>query len=95
MLFFINNILNQEELSSFVTLIHAPLVNSNLALNDNLWYSEEKLEQALPKHKKFDLALIDGPSAWHSKIELSRYPALPYLLSKLDDSFVFFFRRCK
>lgn len=82
--------LKKEDLSEFVTLIHAPLTKSKLALENNSWYDETILNQQMEKENSFDLVLVDGPSAWHKEIELSRYPALPFLKEKLNENFSFF-----
>ncbi len=83
-------ILEKEGLLEYANLIHAPLVNSHIVIGQNKWYSLEILNDLIPKNKKFDLVIVDGPSAWHPEIELSRYPALPYLLNNLFDKFSFY-----
>lgn len=86
----IKNTLETENLLQYVTLIHAPLINCSLAIENNLWYSVEELNRLIPPQIKFDLVLVDGPSAWRPDIELSRYPALEYMQSKLHANFSFF-----
>lgn len=86
----IKGILEQEDLLHYVTFIEAPLVPSERALGDHLWYSETALEDTLGAVTAIDLVLVDGPSAWHKEIEMARYPALPCLINKLGEKFSFY-----
>lgn len=80
-------ILQKENLIEYVNLIHAPLTNSNLVMERNKWYSLEILKESIPTNKIFDLIIVDGPSAWCPEIELSRYPALPFIFNNLSENF--------
>ena len=58
----------------------APLEPHPLALNGLHWYAQRTLPSLPPR---IDLLLVDGPPAFESHIELSRYPALPALAERL------------
>jgi hypothetical protein len=83
----IKSYLTKNNLREHVNLIYAPLEKTNLALENNSWYSINSLSEKLNKDLKINLAMIDGPGAWRPEIRSSRYPAVPYLLNFLDDNF--------
>lgn len=87
----IKNIIKQENLERFVIFIHAPLVkNKNTKSLENLnWYDENIIEQEI-KDIKFDCVIVDGPYANSKKNMLSRYPAFPFVLNKLNKKYSFF-----
>lgn len=72
-------IVQQENLVDHFHVIHAPLESSKYSINGLNWYSEKTLLDNLT-NKCFDMAVIDGPLAFSKDIELSRYPALPFLI---------------
>ena len=74
----LNSIIKNEGLSSFVKVIVAPLNQSKLSLNNLDWYDETVVKECI-KNTKFDCIIVDGPEAWNSQNELSRYPAFPSL----------------
>jgi len=84
---YINSFLSRNDLQKNVKIIYAPLENNDLALEDNLWYSMQALNNGISKESKFSLAIIDGPAAWKPKIRLSRYPAIPYLINFLAEEY--------
>ena len=84
---YINSFLSRNDLQKNVKIIYAPLESSDLALEDNLWYSMQALNNGISKESKFSLAIIDGPAAWKPKIRLSRYPAIPYLINFLAEEY--------
>jgi SAM-dependent methyltransferase len=86
----LKTILEKEDLLGHVTFIHAPLEPSGKALKNNRWYSEKALDEGLAHGSKFDLVLVDGPSAWREEIALARYPALPYMHDKLAANYSFY-----
>ncbi|MEO1054476.1 MAG: class I SAM-dependent methyltransferase [Bacteroidota bacterium] len=86
----ISNIIKKEGLDKFITPIHAELVESAMALKGYTWYNIEKLDKAIGSDTKFDLVLVDGPSAYETNIQFSRYPALPFMRSRLGDRFSFY-----
>lgn len=84
----LQNELDQNGLSEFATLIHAPLEHCDECLNDDLhWYSKSDIESIL-KDEKIDLLFVDGPPANKKGIEQSRYPAYPCLKDNLSDNYL-------
>ena len=77
----------KNNLQEHVNLIYAPLEKTNLALENNSWYSVKSLSENINNDLKFSLAIVDGPGAWKPEIRLSRYPAVPYLINFLADNF--------
>lgn len=86
----IQKILEKENLQEYVKFVHAPLEQSNLGLKNTKWYSQKVLDDELKNIEKLDMVIVDGPSAWRKEIELARYPALPYLIGKMNDNFSFY-----
>lgn len=84
---YIKSFLSRNDLQKYVKIIYAPLQKNSLALESNLWYSDQVLKENISSDYKFNLAIIDGPEAWKRKIRLSRYPAVPYLINILSDEF--------
>jgi hypothetical protein len=84
---FMKDNISKNGLEEYVLLIYAPLEKTNLAVENNSWYSVKALEEHIPSDVKIDLALIDGPGAWRPEIKLSRYTAVPFLINKLADNF--------
>jgi predicted O-methyltransferase YrrM len=68
--------LADEELTGFVTVIEAPLVDG--------WYDRAAVAH-LPE-RGIELLLVDGPPAGEPGTEGSRYPALPELAGRLAPS---------
>ena len=82
----LQNEIDQNGLSEYVTLMHAPLEHCEECLNDNLkWYSNNNIESALGNNK-IDLLFVDGPPANKKGLELSRYPAYPFFKDRLSDN---------
>lgn len=81
----VQTLISGQGLSSYVTLIAAPLTPCSFALNHNLWYDTEPIYAALTG-QTIDLLLIDGPPAYERNRELARYPALPCLHSLLSQT---------
>ncbi|WP_205510392.1 class I SAM-dependent methyltransferase [Longitalea arenae] len=79
----INEQLKNEQLCEVATVISIPLRPCDLALDGSLWYAVDLLNLAL-KDRQFDMAIIDGPPAWEPSKERARYPALPYLIDRLQ-----------
>ncbi len=78
--------LKYNDLLDIVTFIHAPLNESKHSLSNCDWYSEDIINNYL-EDIIIDMVLIDGPPAYLKDIELSRYPAVPFLLDRLADDF--------
>jgi predicted O-methyltransferase YrrM len=74
------DLIDSEGLGEFVKLIHAPLESTEFGVGGLKWYSVKILKATLMR-KKFDLAIVDGPLACTQELEMTRYPALPFLLS--------------
>lgn len=76
----IHNYISKDHTSlDSIKLIYAESNFCSLSLENNSWYDVEKLG-LMEKYKgQIDCVLVDGPEAWHKDIELSRYPALPYM----------------
>lgn len=79
--------LSKNSLEKFVNLVYAPLEETNLSPENIPWYSTKSLNEQISHDSRFSLVIVDGPGAWKPEIELSRYPALPYLANSLEDSF--------
>jgi hypothetical protein len=84
---YLNLFLARNDIQKYVNIIYAPLKKNSLVLENNLWYSDQVLQENINPEYKFDLAIIDGPAAWKPKIRLSRYPAVPYLINSLSEEF--------
>ncbi len=80
----LNSILKNEKVSSFVNLIHGSMALSELSLNDLKWYDNQIVSKKIG-NAKFDQVIVDGPLAYKRDLELSRYPALPFLENRLMD----------
>jgi predicted O-methyltransferase YrrM len=75
-------------LKQYVTLVHTPLIpykcNSFQGLE---WYDVKYIENYLSanfKQFQIDLVLIDGPPAYEKSIQFSRYPAMEFVINKLN-----------
>ncbi|MCL1467693.1 class I SAM-dependent methyltransferase [Argonema galeatum] len=73
----LNWLLKQEGLSECVSVIPAPLVKTDLAINENLWY-DTKIIGDIISGQKIDLLIVDGPLAYTKELMYARYPAVPY-----------------
>lgn len=82
---FVQKGLEREGLTDRVTLIHAPLKPTDLALENIPWYDTKAIAQQLSQEQKIDLLLVDGPPAYQENIQYSRYPAVPYFLPSLSN----------
>jgi predicted O-methyltransferase YrrM len=82
----LQNLLKDQGLDDYVTLIPAPLVPCNLALDDNQWY-DLTAANAILKEPTIDFLIVDGPPAYDEKRRRSRYPALPELKRVLASDF--------
>lgn len=80
-------IIDQENLTKFVQLVHAPMELSNYSIDHLPWYSEACIKKVTRKCR-FNMAVVDGPLAHTKKLKMSRYPALPFLIENklLDDN---------
>lgn len=78
--------LNTEKLEDVVEVLHLPLMNCKLSIENNDWYDIERLSDSLGD-KVFDMVLIDGPPAWEASKGMARYPALPFIRDRLKKDF--------
>jgi predicted O-methyltransferase YrrM len=76
-------LLQKEKLDDLVKVVHAPLRECTLSVDDNLWYDTNEVSNHT-KNKKFDMVIIDGPPAWIKGYGRARYPALPFIIEKLS-----------
>lgn len=81
----LEKILIKEDLLSFVNLIHAPLNDCKISLNNNEWYDTATITKNI-SDLKFDMVLVDGPLAYKKGFQTSRYPALPFIFKYLNDN---------
>lgn len=76
--------LDRRGVSHRVTLVHAPLVESEHAWDKrSLWYDTGILDRECPS-EGIDLLFVDGPPANKSGLSHARYPALPWFESRLE-----------
>lgn len=80
--------LRHERLRDVVTVVRAPLKPNPFAWpgEDSPWYDQDKITDALGG-RTVDLLLIDGPPAWGSGREHSRFPAVPVFAPILSDEY--------
>ena len=82
--------LADEGLENKVVFIYAPLAKCQYAKNGLDWYNEASIESATELIPSFDVVLVDGPMAWNKPRALSRYPAVPFVKSRLAESYAIF-----
>lgn len=70
------SLLEENDLSSWATVIHAPLSTANTSTP---WYSECFIPSDI---KNIDLLIVDGPPS--TVAPMARFPALPRLIDKLS-----------
>ena len=78
-----SQLIEDHNLDDYVTLIHAPL--EPYAVGDAVeveWYRTGDLSRGLASVERADVLLIDGPKTVET---LSRYPALPFFSSLVDE----------
>jgi hypothetical protein len=73
----LQSLLKNQALEDYVTVILAPLVSCPLAMEGNIWYDTNIIEEKIADCK-IDLLLVDGPPAWQEGRAYARYPAVPY-----------------
>ena len=77
-------------LEDIITIVYAPLVDSQEEVNDQKWYNPEIILNVIKDKGLFDMVVIDGPPAFYDEIKLSRYNALPFIQKFLGDSYTIF-----
>lgn len=84
--------LEAEELSSWATVIHAPLTKSSYVCNGipiDTFYNGKDIEPVLG-NKSIDCLVVDGPPAHEGKVNLARYPAVPFFQRRLAGQYSIF-----
>lgn len=80
--------LEKHDLQDQVELIHAPLIHSKHCKDTSYeWYDTSVLDKQISE-APIDLLFIDGPPAKKRSCDLSRYPALSYFRSRLDEEYI-------
>ena len=82
----LKNILSEEELSEFVTVLYIDLKKTITPFGEVKWYEVGKLKQEI-KSLSFDMVIIDGPPANEPKLIHSRYPGLEIMKNYLKDDY--------
>lgn len=75
-------LIEQNNISLKPNIVVAALKPSKNSLDNLDWYDEKVIGEAV-RGKKFDMLIIDGPSAWKPGFQYARYPALPYIVKNL------------
>ncbi|MFA6400820.1 MAG: class I SAM-dependent methyltransferase [Salinivirgaceae bacterium] len=83
------HIIKEEELTEYITFIHAELCVSNITLNKLLWFNTTIIQDSIGDNT-FDMVIIDGPEAHRQDLALSRYPALPFIYNYLTPNYSIF-----
>lgn len=84
----VKKILREENLLDYVTFVCAPTGPSS-DLQSSYEYSNSVVFEAIAG-KKYDLVLIDGPSAWQKKNIMSRASNVKFIKEHLADNFTIF-----
>lgn len=79
----LNNTLHKENTIENVIPVYAPLASSSKSKNNLEWYDESIINTHL-SDTLIDLVIIDGPPAHEKTKSLSRYPALPFIIKRLN-----------
>ncbi|NJM45765.1 MAG: class I SAM-dependent methyltransferase [Alkalinema sp. RU_4_3] len=82
----VRGLLVQGGLESYVTLIHAPLVDCELSLEGTAWYDRAVIAQVMGD-RAIDLLVVDGPPAYDLARQYARYPAAIYFQSQFAPDF--------
>lgn len=79
---FMSRHIESQNLGSHVTLVHAPLEPYAINGEDLVeWYSMERAKEVLSQIDHIDVLIVDGPKSISA---LSRFPALPVFLPKIN-----------
>jgi hypothetical protein len=79
----IEEILDRENLSLLVTMVHAPIKPTPWGL----WHDPSPINEAIGDRRP-DLLLVDGPARGAAQTAQARYPALPFLADRLSEQAV-------
>jgi len=74
-----------EQLNNVIKIVYAPLRESEFS-GFSSWYDPEILLRNTGD-AKFDLVIVDGPPAWEKGKEKARFPAIPFVNSRLANNF--------
>lgn len=86
----LQSMIRKEGLEGIAQVIHVPLAQRNSPVGKPRWYVEDMLAAKLPPGTRFDMVVVDGPTAYNPEIEFSRYFALPFVKDRLHDKFAVF-----
>jgi predicted O-methyltransferase YrrM len=81
----LSTLLRNENLDDVVDLIYAPL-KKGIYSSDTLWYDTLVVEKKI-NETKFDMVIVDGPPAWEKGKDRARYPALPFMVNRLNSDY--------
>jgi len=79
--------LADEDLQDRVVFVYAPLTECEHSKNRLKWYDMAEINRQTESIPEYDVVLVDGPMAWDKPRALSRYPAVPFVRSKLADQY--------
>lgn len=79
-----NHLIARHNLSQYVSIVHAPLVESKVNDNSYEWYDTTQIADL----ESIDVLIIDGPAG-------NRYPVLPLLFNQLSDNVFVIIDDCK
>lgn len=79
---FMARLVVEQELDNVVELVYAPIESNDSIEIEPLWYSTTVVNQIIDRFDHIDLLIVDGPK---SVTPLSRYPALPFFASRVDN----------
>ncbi len=82
----LTEIIQCEGTNDVAEVKYVPLTACKLAVDGNDWYDVKTLKK-YTKGKKYDMAIIDGPTAWQPGKGMARYPAVPFISNQLADDF--------
>jgi hypothetical protein len=82
----VRGLLQQGGLESYVTLIHAPLVDCELSLEGTAWYDRTIIAEVMGG-RAIDLLVVDGPPAYDLVRQYARYPAAIYFQPRFAPDF--------
>lgn len=85
----LSKMLSKEKLEDVVKICYAPLKKCSLAVDENEWYDISIIDSVI-ENKLFDMVIIDGPPAWMKDKSRARYPAVPYMVDKLNKNYAIY-----
>jgi predicted O-methyltransferase YrrM len=77
-------LLEAEGLEGHVSMIVAPLADTELSVDGSRWYAEQELGP-VARVGALDMLIVDGPPAHEEGSRMARYPALPFFAPYLAE----------